>query len=74
MMAVRFASLGREEKLALSEYPLTRWRCLNDLVAAKIAALSFQAPEQESTSQGKPSEMCVESGDDSQGFTFTHTS
>ena len=61
-MAVRFTSLGREEKLALSEYPVTRWRCLNDLAAEKIAALSFQAPEQEGTSQDKPSEMCAGSG------------
>ena len=35
---------------------------LNDLAAAKIAALSFQAPEQEGTSQDKPSKMCAERG------------
>ena len=49
-MADRFSSLRTLEKRALSDYPVTRWRFLNDLAAAKIAALTYHvAVEDQST-------------------------
>ena len=51
-MTDRFSSLRTLEQRALSDYPVTRWRFLNDLAAAKIAALTYQyhvAVENEST-------------------------
>ena len=50
VMTDRFSSLRTLEKRALSDYPVTRWRFLNDLAAAKIAALTYHvAVENEST-------------------------
>jgi hypothetical protein len=65
---------GKAAKAVLSEYPVTHWRCLNNLAAARLRVLSSQAPAEKTTSPDKPSVTSAESGESDPDSTSTRIS
>ena len=73
MTADKSTSLAKDPKVEWSAFQATRWLYSRAWAAAKLRLMYSLAPAERVFSQGKPSEMSAESGDEEQGSTFTRT-
>jgi hypothetical protein len=73
-MAGKSTSLGKDLNQEWSAFQAARWLFLSRLAAAKLTALSSQAPAEKTTSPDKPSVTSAESGESDPDSTSTRIS
>ena len=71
MKGDKSTSLAKDPKDEWSAFQATRWLYSRAWAAAKLRLMYSLAPAERDISQGKPSEMSAESGDEQQGSTST---
>ena len=74
MKGDKSSTLVKDPKDEWSAFQATRWLYSKAWAGAKLRLVYYLAPAERDTSQGKPSEMSAESGDEQQGSTSTRIS
>ena len=74
MKGDKSTSLAKDPKDEWSAFQATCWLYSRAWAAAKLRLMYSLAPAERDISQGKPSEMSAENGDEQQGSTSTRIS